>query len=71
MLFLPLLKSNLSVKLSIKTCGLEVLLFFEFINIASIFYNSIDLVDLISLKVLKGPLNLIKFIGAISGVVKK
>ena len=71
MLFLPLLKSNLSVKLSIKKCGLEVLLFFEFINIVSIFYNSIDLVDLISLKVLKGPLNLIKFIGAISGVVKK
>ena len=36
-IFSPLLKSNLSVKLSIKTCGSEVLLFSEFINIVSIF----------------------------------
>ena len=36
--FLPLLKSNLSVSLSIKTCGSEVSLFSEFIiNIVSIF----------------------------------
>ena len=33
----PLLKSNLSVTLSIKKCGPEVLLFSEFINTASIF----------------------------------
>ena len=34
----PLLKSNLSVNLSIKTCGSEVLLFSEFTNIVSIVY---------------------------------
>ena len=36
-IFSPLLKSNLSVSLSIKTCGLEVLLFSEFLNIVFIF----------------------------------
>ena len=35
--FSRLLESNFSVRLSIKTCGLEVLLFSEFINIGSIF----------------------------------
>ena len=43
MLFSPLPKSNLSVNLSIKTCGLEDLLFFEFINIVSIFCICIEL----------------------------
>ena len=33
-----LLQSTLSVRLSIKTCGLEVLLFSEFIKIVSILY---------------------------------
>ena len=47
-LFSPLLKSDLSVSLSIKTCGSEVLLFSEFINIASTFYNCIDLIMLLS-----------------------
>ena len=37
MLFLPLLKPILSVRLSTNTRGLEVLLFYEFINIVSIF----------------------------------
>ena len=36
-IFSPLLKSNLSVNLSIKTRGSEVLVFSEFINIVSIF----------------------------------
>ena len=36
-IFLPYLKSNLSVSLSIKTCGSEVLLFSEFMIIVSIF----------------------------------
>ena len=36
-IFSPLLKSNLSVSLSIKMCGSEFLLFSEFINIVSIF----------------------------------
>ena len=36
--FVPLWKSYLSVRLSIKTCGLEVLIFFDFINIVSILY---------------------------------
>ena len=31
--FLPILKSNLLISLSIKMCGLDVLLFSEFINI--------------------------------------
>ena len=35
--FLPILKSNLLVSLSIKTCGLGVLLFSEFINKVSVF----------------------------------
>ena len=35
--FLPLLRSNLSVSLSIQTCGSEVLLFSKFRNIVSIF----------------------------------
>ena len=37
-LFSALLKFNLSVSLSIKTCGLDVLLFSEFINIVFVFY---------------------------------
>ena len=37
--FSPILKSNLLVTLSIKTCGLGVLLFSEFINIVSVFYK--------------------------------
>ena len=37
-LFPPLLKSILSVSFNIKTCGLEVLLFSEFITIVSILY---------------------------------
>ena len=37
-LFLPLCKSILSVSLSIKTYGLEVLAFSEFINIVSILH---------------------------------
>ena len=36
-IFSPSLKSNLSDSVGIKTCGSEVLLFSEFINIASIF----------------------------------
>ena len=49
MLFPPLLRSVLSVRLSINTCGLEVLLFSEFMNIVSIFlyYTSIDLIILL------------------------
>ena len=38
MLFSPLRKFILSVRLSIKTCGLEVLMFSEFINMVSILY---------------------------------
>ena len=34
---LPILKSNLLVSFNIKSCGLSVLLFSEFINIVSIF----------------------------------
>ena len=44
--FLPFYKSILSVKLSNKMCGLEVLLFPEFINIVSI-YICIDLILLL------------------------
>ena len=33
------LKSNLLVSFNVNTCGLDVLLFSEFINIVSIFYN--------------------------------
>ena len=49
MLFPPLLRSVLSVRLSINTWGLEVLLFSEFMNIVSIFlyYTSIDLIILL------------------------
>ena len=36
-IFLALLKSNLSVSLSIKMCGSDALLFSEFIDIVSIF----------------------------------
>ena len=36
-IFSPLLKSNLSVSLSIKTCGPDVLLYLEFITLVSIF----------------------------------
>ena len=46
-IFSLLLKSNLPVSLSIKACGSEVLLFSEFINIVSIFYNWIDLIMLL------------------------
>ena len=44
-LFSPLLESNLSVNLSIKTCGLEVWLFFEFINIVSIFIIECNFIE--------------------------
>ena len=43
----PLLQSNLSVNLSIKTCGLEVLIFSELVNIVSVFYFCIDLIMLL------------------------
>ena len=43
-LFSLILKSNLSVRLSIKTCVSEVLLFSEFINIGSIFINDFVIV---------------------------
>ena len=43
----PILKSNLLVNLSIKMCGLEVLLFSEFINIVSIAYIWMDLIKLL------------------------
>ena len=33
------LKSNLLVSFNVNICGLDVLLFSEFINIVSIFYN--------------------------------
>ena len=36
--FSRILKSNLLVSFNIKTCGSDVLLFSEFINIVSIFY---------------------------------
>ena len=50
-IFSPRLKSNLSVYLSIKTCGSEVLLFFDFIIIVSIAYNLMQFhcIDLIML----------------------
>ena len=50
-IFLPLLKSDLSVNLSIKTCGSEVLLFSEFINKVSVDYNLMQLhcIDLVML----------------------
>ena len=35
-IFSPIVKSNLLVSFNIKTCGLDVLLFSEFINIVSI-----------------------------------
>ena len=45
--FLPILKSNLLISLSIKMCGLGVLPFSEFINIVSIFYTLMDLIMLL------------------------
>ena len=36
-IFLPIRKSNLLVSLKVNTCGLDVILFSEFINILSIF----------------------------------
>ena len=39
--YLSNLKSNLSVSFNVNTCGLDVLLFSEFINIVSIFYNEL------------------------------
>ena len=39
------LKSNLLVSFNVNTCGLDVLLFFEFISIVSYFYN--DLIKLL------------------------
>ena len=48
-IFSPLLKSNLSVKLSIKTCGSEVLLFSEFINIVYIFIFKCNLLSAVPL----------------------
>ena len=44
-IFSPILKSNLLVSFNIKTCGLDVLLFSEFINIVSIFYMLSDRFD--------------------------
>ena len=44
-LFSALLKFNLSVSLSIKTCGLDVLLFSEFINIVFVFYTLLNRFD--------------------------
>ena len=37
--FSPILKSNLLVSFNIKTCGSDVLLFSELINIVSSFYT--------------------------------
>ena len=45
-IFSAILNSNLLVSFNIKTCGLDVLLFSEFINIVSI-YNWIDLIILL------------------------
>ena len=45
--FLPILQSNLSVSFNIKICGLQVLLFSEFINIVSIVYIFMDLIMLL------------------------
>ena len=45
-IFSAILKSNLLVNFNIKTYGLDVLLFSEFINIVSI-YNWIDLIILL------------------------
>ena len=39
MIFSPILQSNLLVSFNIKTCGLDVLLFSEFLNIVSIVYT--------------------------------
>ena len=39
------LKSNLLVSFNVNTCGLDVFLFSEFINIVSTFYN--DLIKLL------------------------
>ena len=44
-LFWHLLKSNLSVNLSIKMCGSKVLLFFEFINIVYIFIFECNFIE--------------------------
>ena len=38
-IFLPIRKSNLLVSLKVNTYGLDVILFSEFINILSIFFN--------------------------------
>ena len=38
-IFSPILRSNLLVSFNVKTCGLDVLLFFEFINIVFVFYT--------------------------------
>ena len=42
-IFSPILKSNISGNFNIKTCGLDVLLFSEWINKYP-FYNWIDLI---------------------------
>ena len=49
MLFSPFLETILSVRLSVKRWGLEYLLFYEFINILSIFiyYTFADLIMLL------------------------
>ena len=44
--FLPMLKSNILVSFNSKTCGLDVLVFSEFIYIVSIFYTLMDLIML-------------------------
>ena len=38
-IFSPILKSNLLLSFNFETCGLEVLLFSEFINIVSTVHN--------------------------------
>ena len=38
-IFSPILESNLLVSFNNKTCGLDVLLFYELINIVSIVYT--------------------------------
>ena len=46
-IFSHILKSNLLVNFNIKTCGSDVWLFSEFINIVYIVYNCIDLITLL------------------------
>ena len=54
-MFSRILKSNLLVNLSIKTCGSEILLLSEFINIVSIAYIWMDLIKLLYTSLVLGP----------------